>query len=52
MVKKTGKEYRGVPSALTTFLETSAEINAKFAASGSRPQKAAPAAVAKGRGAN
>ena len=32
IVKKVGKEYRGNAAALTTFLETSAELNAKFAA--------------------
>jgi hypothetical protein len=52
MVKKNGKEYRGVPAALTTFLETSAEMNAKFAAVGSRPPKAVAASSAKGRGSN
>jgi hypothetical protein len=31
IVKKTGKEYRGVSAALVTFLETAAELNAKFA---------------------
>jgi hypothetical protein len=52
MVKKNGKEYRGVPAALTTFLETSAEMNAKIAAVGSRPPKAVAASSAKGRGSN
>ena len=38
IVKKTGKEYRGVSAALATFLETTAELNAKFAAGNhSRP---------------
>lgn len=32
IVKKTGKEYRGVSAALVTFLATAAELNAKFAA--------------------
>lgn len=32
IVKKVGKEYRGVPAALATFRETTAELNAKFAA--------------------
>ena len=32
IVKKTGKEYRGVTAALVTFMETAAELNAKFAA--------------------
>src|SRR2546426_11116680 len=30
--KKTGKEYRGIPKGLETFLATAAELNAKFAA--------------------
>ena len=29
--KKTGKEYRGVPKGIETFLSTAAELNAKFA---------------------
>ena len=32
IVKKTGKEYRGVSAALVTFLATAAELNAKFEA--------------------
>ena len=32
IVKKTGKEYRGVSAALVTFLATAAELNAKFLA--------------------
>jgi hypothetical protein len=32
IVKKTGKEYQGVASALATFMETVAELNANFAA--------------------
>ncbi len=32
VVKKTGKEYQGIPKGLATFLETAAELNAKFAA--------------------
>jgi hypothetical protein len=32
VVKKTGKQYRGVPSGLASFLATAAELNAKFAA--------------------
>lgn len=32
LVKKTGKEYRGVTAALAEFLATAAELNAKFAA--------------------
>ena len=32
IVKKTGKEYRGVASALVNFMETVTEMNANFAA--------------------
>jgi hypothetical protein len=32
IVKKTGKEYQGVPKGLETFLATAAELNAKFLA--------------------
>ena len=32
IVKKNGKEYRGDAAALRGFLETAAELNAKFAA--------------------
>jgi hypothetical protein len=32
IVKKVGKEYRGVPAGLATFMETTAELNAEFAA--------------------
>lgn len=32
VVKKTGKEYKGVAAGLQTFLATAAEMNAKFAA--------------------
>jgi hypothetical protein len=32
IVKKTGKEYRGVSAALATFMATVAELNANFAA--------------------
>ncbi len=32
IVKKVGKEYEGVPKALKLFLDTAAEMNAKFAA--------------------
>jgi hypothetical protein len=31
IVKKKGKEYTGIASALVTFMETAAELNAKFA---------------------
>ncbi len=33
IVKKKGKEYTGVPAALVTFMETAAEMNAKFTSS-------------------
>ena len=32
VVKKVGKEYKGVAAALVTFMATAAELNAKFAA--------------------
>lgn len=32
IVKKVGKEYRGVTAALVTFMATAEELNAKFAA--------------------
>jgi len=32
IVKKVGKEYRGVAAALATFIETAEGLNAKFAA--------------------
>jgi len=32
IVKKTGKEYKGVASGLEKFLATAADLNAKFAA--------------------
>ena len=42
VVKKVGKEYKGVPAALVTFMETAAELNAKFAAgTHSRPPSVA-----------
>lgn len=31
IVKRNGKEYRGVPAELATFIETTAGLNAKFA---------------------
>lgn len=44
--KKVGKEYRGVPKGLETFLSTAAELNAKFAAgTHSRPPVTAVAPV-------
>ena len=44
--KKTGKEYRGVPKGIETFLSTAADLNAKFAAgTHSRPPVVAPAVV-------
>ncbi|HEX8309985.1 MAG TPA: hypothetical protein VF614_01630 [Chthoniobacteraceae bacterium] len=39
IVKKTEKKYRGVTAAIVTFLETAAELNAKFA-SGRQAQAA------------
>ncbi len=44
LVKKTGKEYRGDAAALRQFLETAAELNAKFAA-GVEARKPVPAPV-------
>ncbi len=42
VVKKVGKEYKGVPAALVTFMATAAELNAKFAAgTHSRPPSVA-----------
>jgi hypothetical protein len=32
VVKRTGKEYRGVPAALKTYIETAAALNAEFEA--------------------
>ena len=32
VVKKTGKEYRGVARALATYMETAAALNAEFEA--------------------
>lgn len=32
IVKKTGKAYQGVPEGLKSFMATTAELNAKFAA--------------------
>jgi len=43
-VKKVGKEYRGVPAGLASFLETAAELNEKFA-SGRHSQPPANAPV-------
>ncbi len=31
IVKRTGKEYKGVPAELASFMETTAGLNAKFA---------------------
>ena len=46
IVKKTGKEYRGDAAGLRSFLETAAELNAKFAAGvDARKPVAAPAPV-------
>lgn len=46
IVKKTGKEYRGVTAALVTFMETAAELNAKFAAGRHSLPPSYPAKVA------
>lgn len=47
IVKKTGKEYRGVSAALVTFMETTAALNEKFAAGvHSRPPAHLAAAAA------
>jgi hypothetical protein len=32
LVKRVGKEYQGVPASLANFMETTAELNAGFAA--------------------
>ena len=46
--KKVGKEYRGVPKGIETFLSTAAELNAKFAnGTHSRPPVIAVAPVVK-----
>ena len=46
IVKKTGKEYRGDAAGLRSFLETAAELNAKFAAGvDARKPVVAPAPV-------
>ena len=47
VVKKTGKEYKGVPAALVTFMETAAELNAKFAAGTHSRPPTLPAVEAK-----
>jgi hypothetical protein len=48
IVKKTGKEYKGVPSQLLTFMETVTELNANFAAGiHSRPPVARDASSSK-----
>jgi hypothetical protein len=45
VVKKTGREYQGIPKGLESFLAVAADVNAKFAASAERRQsaKVAPA---------
>jgi hypothetical protein len=45
IVSKKGKEYVGVPAALTVFFDTAAELNAKFATrpSAALPEEAKPA---------
>lgn len=47
IVKKTGKEYRGVTAALVTFMETAAELNAKFAEGRHSQPPAQPVPAAK-----
>ena len=42
VVKKTGKDYTGVTPALTIFMNTAAELNAKFAAGTHSRPPAAP----------
>jgi len=45
VVKKTGREYKGVPAGLASFLAVAAESNAKFAETVERRRaaKSAPA---------
>ena len=46
IVKKTGKEYKGVAKGLVTFIATANEMNAEFAARKlSRPTSTEPAHV-------
>ena len=46
IVKKTGKEYKGVAKGLVTFIATANEMNAEFAARKlSRPASTTPAHV-------
>ena len=47
IVKKTGKEYAGVPKSLAAFFKTSEEFNARFA-SGTHCRPALISAAAKG----
>ena len=46
VVKKTGREYQGIPKGLASYLAVAAEFNAKFAAAAEQRQsaKSAPAA--------
>src|SRR5215210_811660 len=46
IVKKVGKEYRGVADAIASFLATAAELNAKFAAGSHSRPPAAPTEIA------
>src|SRR5438128_2735273 len=46
IVKKTGKEYKGVPGALATFMERAAELNAQFAAGAHNRPPSTPAVAA------
>ena len=43
IVTKIGKAYRGVPAELATFIATSAEVNAEFAARKLSQRSAKPA---------
>jgi hypothetical protein len=47
IVKRTGKEYKGVPAELASFMETTAGLNAKFASRrvGAKPVIAKPVAA-------
>ena len=44
IVKKTGKEYRGVAAPLAAFIANAAELNAKFPSGARTRPPAAPAA--------
>ncbi len=49
IVKKVGKEYKGVPPALATFMATAAELNAKFASGTHSRPPAEPAKAPENR---